>query len=87
MSPKGNAAIREALKSLGEKLRDPKFRDDFVGNYSNALRKNDIDENAVPRATLASLRGMDERELRAVANLNISMTTDGIEESLRAEMV
>lgn len=87
MSPKGKAAIREALKNLGEKLRDPKFRDDFVGNYGNALRKNDIDEDALPPATLASLRGMDERELRAVANLNISMTTDGIEESLRAEMV
>jgi hypothetical protein len=76
-----------ALDKLGNLLRDPAFRDQFVANYRAALRKQKIAESSLPATTLATLRGMGASELKAVANLNISMDADNVPVGIKSHMV
>ena len=81
------AAKSSAISKLGDLLRNPAFRDEFVVNYAAALSNHKIDESSLPAATLATLRGMGDSELKAVANLNISMDADKVSPELKSQMV
>jgi hypothetical protein len=80
-------AKSSALGKLGDLLRDPTFRDAFVADYRAALREKGITESSLPATTLATLRGMGGSELKAVANLNISMDADNVSPELKSQMV
>jgi hypothetical protein len=80
-------AKSSALGQLGDLLRKPEFRAAFIKDYRSALQKEGIVENSLPDATFATLRGMGESELKAVANLNISMDADNVSPELKSQMV